>query len=263
MLDSIGICKRNIPVLSAIMLMVCPRVTWAESLLIAAENDWAPYSWVDDEGKLSGLSPQIVEASFALKGIDVEFITVPFSRCLHYAKTGRTDACFNATITEGNRDDYYWHNSPMFNEELAIFALSDRRKDDVSAEDLKGSVVGTTIGYTYPTALMEDSDIQHLPVNSDEQQLKLLLIDRLDYAIVNTMPAYLRINADEEMRGNIHRVGQISLDGFWLAFSRENSDGQRLAELFESGLQEFENNGGYQALLEKFYEEIGYATGAP
>ena len=235
-----------------------PALAQADKLLIAVEDDWAPYAWLDPaSGALRGLAPQIVRESFATQGVEVDFLPVPFARCLHYAATGFTLGCFNATIVSGNRDTYHWHETPMFHEELAIFAASPPGPEEVTVDDLKGSVVGLTIGYTYPTELINDSGISFLRVTSDELQLNTLAAGRIRYAILNTLPAYQRINADPKLQGRIHRVGRISQDGFWVAFSKARPDGAYYAEVFEQGLHALKENGRIDELQAALREELG------
>lgn len=233
-----------------------------ETVIIAAEDDWPPYSSINaDRTGPEGLTPDLVRAAFDTQGIDVSFLTVPFARCLRYTETGRTVGCFNATIVADNRDTYYWHPTPMFNEELAIFARSDVRGDKLTLKDLEGETVSITIGYTYPTDLMSNPRIIKFPVNSDQQQLRMVATGRVRFAVVNTMPGYLRINADPSMQGKIRRVGRISVDGFWIAFSRQHPDGKRMAERFEAGLQQLKASGRYDEMLAAFRRRVGFRPG--
>lgn len=43
-------------------------------------------------------------------------------------------------------------------------------------------------------------------------------------------------------------------DGFWLAFSKVNPDGARLAAVFEKGLQALRSTGRYQKMLADFQQ---------
>ena len=76
---------------------------WANPVLVAAEDDWAPYCALDKEsGQPQGLAPALVKAVFAIEGIALEFRTIPFARCMHEAKSDKVLACervCNAGIT--------------------------------------------------------------------------------------------------------------------------------------------------------------------
>jgi len=232
------------------------------TVLIGAENDWAPYSSSPDtgaagNGALQGFAVDLVRASFAAKGVKAEFIALPFARCMLYASTGRVLGCFNATITDDNRSRYLWHQPPMFEEELSIFARADSPADKLSLADLRGHSVGYTNGYTYPTEFMQDTAIKKHSATSDQYLLKMLLSGRVDYILLNRSPGYWRINGSPEFAGKAKRVGMISLDGFWIAFSRQHPDAPRMAELFGQGLVELRQNGSYQRMLGEFRRTIG------
>jgi polar amino acid transport system substrate-binding protein len=248
---------RRLAVLALSLLPVLPALA-GETIVIAAEDDWPPYSSVKaDKSGPEGVTPELVRAAFKLKGVEVRFLTVPFARCLHYAETGRAVGCFNATIVEGNRNTFHWHATPMFSEELAIFARSDLGEDQLTLKDLEGQTVSITIGYTYPTELMHNQRIVKFSATSDAQQLRMLATGRVRYALVNTLPGYLRINADPALRGRIQRVGQISVDGFWIAFSKTHPDGKRMAGVFEEGLQQLKASGRYDIMLRNFRKRVG------
>jgi polar amino acid transport system substrate-binding protein len=228
------------------------------TITIAAEDDWAPYSSMKaDKSGPEGFSPDLVRAVFKLKGVDVKYVAVPFVRCLQMVKTGKAVACFDTTITDENKDEFYWHKTPIFEEGLAIFGLVDGAKTDLTTLGLEGSTVGITTGYTYPTDFMLNKKIKKFEANSDEQLLKMLAAKRVQFVILNTMPGLMRIKNDASLKGKIKQVGLISKDGFWLNFSKIHPDGKRMAEVFEAGLLEFKASGRYDKMQADFKQRLG------
>lgn len=235
-------------VLLAAWLALLPPALHAERITIAAEDDWAPYSAKQaDSPEPVGFTPELVREVFASQGIEVEFITVPFARCLLYAQTGRAVACFNVTITEANRNDFYWHPTPMFHEGLAIFALRGRFKPGLSTKDLEHHSVGITNAYTYPTDFMRNPKIARITSTSDGNLLRMLVKQRFDFIVLNSLPGQLRI-LDAKLGQQVEKVGMISLDGFWLSFSKRHPKGERMAEVFEHGLQALRQSGRFAQL---------------
>ncbi|OEC60126.1 MULTISPECIES: substrate-binding periplasmic protein [Pseudomonadaceae] len=241
--------------LLAVMLAACTGPVAAEMVLVAAEDDWAPYSSLRADGSgPEGFTPELVREVFATQGVEVQFLTVPFSRCLLLAQGNQVAACFNVTITDTNRDQYLWHPTPLFKEGLAIFGRADEPRQDLKVADLVGYSVGITNGYTYPTAFMENPAIERFTANSDAQLLRMLAAGRVDYILLNTMPGLMRIQQSSEFRGQVKQVGLIEEDGVRLAFSKAHPDGARLAALFEKGLQVLRANGRYQKMLADFQQ---------
>ena len=224
----------------------------AAPLIIGAEDDWAPYcERGKEDGQPRGLAPELVKAVFAAEGIEIVFRTLPFARCMHDAKSGKLAGCFNATITEENRYQYHWHDTPMFEEDLA-----SEPQRDLKLTSLEGKRVGITLGYTYPTDFMENPRIIRFQAKSDAQILEMLVRGRVDYILMNGMPGYLKIQ-QKQLTGKVVKVGKLSTDGFWLAFSRNAPQGETLAKRFEQGLQKIKNNGIYETLIRQFETRLG------
>lgn len=233
------------------------------SLVIAGEDDWSPYSAAEKPGGDAQLAPvgfsvDLVRAVLATQGVQVKFITVPFSRCMLYAKTGQVVGCFNATITDDNRSDYLWHQPAMFEEELSIFARAGTPGPELRLSDLRGKRVAYTNGYTYPSEFLRDSRIQKFSAVSDAALMRMLLNHRVDYILLNRTPGWLRIDNAPEFRGKISRVGLVSMDGFWVAFSKQHPQGEHLAQLFSQGLAQMRRDGSYQRLLDEFRKQVRY-----
>ena len=70
----------------------------AESLRIGAEDDWYPYTALKD-GKVQGMSVDIVKAAFAATDTQVELVPYPYARCMQMARNGELVACFNTAPT--------------------------------------------------------------------------------------------------------------------------------------------------------------------
>jgi polar amino acid transport system substrate-binding protein len=242
----------------AVAALLARSAAATETITIAAEDDWPPYSALNKaKGTPEGFAVDVVRESFKSQGVDVNFEALPFARCLHYAETGKVMGCFDATIVDSNRDTYCWHPTPMFEESLVIFGSRNERRTDLKIKDLEGHIVGSTTGYTYPDEFTRNRKIKHFTVGSDDQLVKMLGAGRVEYILINGMPGYHRVNADPRLRDRIKQVGVISNDGFWVAFTKKNPDGPRYCALFEKGLQEIHKNGKYKAMETAFRRSVG------
>lgn len=73
---------------------------------------------------------------------------------------------------------------------------------------------------------------------------------------MNGMPGYLKIR-EKALTGQVVKVGKLSTDGFWVAFSRQHPRGEEMARRFEKGLQKIKMNGTYDALMQQFETRLG------
>jgi len=124
--------------------------------------------------------------------------------------------------------------------------------------DLRGKRVAYTNGYTYPSEFMHDSRIQKFSAVSDGALVRMLLSKRVDYILLNRTPGWMRIDATPEARNQIKRVGLVSMDGFWVAFSKQHPQGERLAAAFSQGLAQMRRDGSYQRLQDEFRRRVSY-----
>ncbi|CAN5806106.1 transporter substrate-binding domain-containing protein [soil metagenome] len=228
------------------------------SITIAAEDDWPPYSAIKPgTNEVEGFTPDLVREVFKIKGVDVKYAVVPYSRCMNMVKTGKAVACFNTNKNEENSPEYYWHNTPIFDEGVSFFALSDVPGNSLVTKDLEGSMVGVTQGYAYSPAFMRNEKIQKVAVNSDDQLLKMLIAKRVKFVLMNTLPGLLRIKNDPAYAGKIRQVGVLDVHGFFLNFSKADPNGKAMADLFEAGLVEFKKSGKYDKMYGEFRDRIG------
>lgn len=242
-----------------LLALTAPWAYAGGTILIAAEDDWPPYSSIRPGTEYpQGFAVDLVREAFATQEIHARFVVVPFARCLHLARIGEVAGCFNTTKLSDNSDLYHWHATPLFYEELAIFARADSSPRNLTLGDLEGQTVGYTIGYTYTPAFHASRKIRKAGAKSDRVLLEMLRAKRVDYVLMNTAPALLRINAASDLKGRIEKVGVLSQDGFWIAFSRATADGARQAETFEKGLQALKSSGRYDLLYAEFRRKVGF-----
>lgn len=228
------------------------------SITIAAEDDWPPYTFgKPGTSEAEGFTPELVREVFKLKGVEVKYVVVPYSRCMNMVKTGKAMACFNTNKNEENTPEYHWHATPIFDEGVSFFALSEVPGNNLTVKDLEGSTVGVTQGYAYSPAFMRNEKIQKIAVNSDDQLLKMLIGNRVKFALINTLPGLLRIKNNPAYAGRIKEVGVLHVHGFFLNFSKADPNGKAMADLFESGLVELKKSGRYDKMYGDFRERIG------
>lgn len=230
----------------------------ANPVVIAGEDDWAPYSSAAKGAKVpTGHAVDLVRAAFKTQGIDVEFVAYPFARCLQQAELGKVMGCFNATIIDSNRDTYCWHPTRLFTEPLDIIGKRGEKRRDLGIPDLEGRKVASTVGYTYPDVFTKNPRIQHFNATSDDHLIRMLAADRVDYVLMNRTQAQMRINADPALKSKLAPVGTLSEDGFWVAFTKKHPEGPRLCQTFEKGMQALHKSGQYKAMDQAFKKRLG------
>ncbi|VDL11323.1 hypothetical protein BANRA_05592 [Pseudomonas aeruginosa] len=67
-----------------------------EPLVLGAEDDWYPYTAYKD-GRIQGMSADIVRAAFRAADTPVQLNPYPYSRCMKLALKGLIAGCFNTS----------------------------------------------------------------------------------------------------------------------------------------------------------------------
>ncbi|MBO2555916.1 transporter substrate-binding domain-containing protein [Shewanella algae] len=238
-----------IAVLTCFIYMFSSTLAWAEAetkVLLAAEDSWPPFA--DRTGQ--GLSHQLITAAFSIEHIQVESLIVPYSRALMMARKGQVQGVFNVTRERSTEPDFLFGEEPLFVANASFYYNRNRPLNAQNKWQLpKGSVVGIIKGYEYGDEFAKLSrQLQLVPVASQEQLLNLLLLNRIDAAIM----------FDKVAEGFIKRMGveEEILPAFsnhqsriFLAFSLQNASSPKLAKALDEGLRQMKQSGQYQQII--------------
>lgn len=158
------VCIGLILVMSLISLTACSSDTQSEDdnvLRVGMDLSFAPFSYLDDDGNIAGLEPQIAEAFAEYLGMEVEIVNTDFSMLIPALETGDVDiliADMSKTDERAEKADFsqpyrYTYTLALVNKE---YALENNITDEMSEEDffaIEGmSFVGLTgtKGVYYP-----------------------------------------------------------------------------------------------------------------
>ena len=222
-----------------------------ERVVLVAEDDWYPYS-AKRNGQAEGLAVDIVRAAFAAAGVTVEFKTMPYARCMQAVRQGVELGCFDTLKDASTRDDYLFHEQPLFKATIAIYAPA-AFAGSVNAQQLAGHSVGLTNGYTYGNEVEQDTRMLKDKAVSDLASLRKLVAGRLDYALVYTRVAdQLQREYGHELSGRLFRVGTVIENPLFVSFSRHNLRSESARFQLDRGLQRLQQSGQYQQILQQW-----------
>ena len=214
-----------------------------ERVVLVAEDDWYPYS-AKRNGQAEGLAVDIVRAAFAAAGVTVEFKTMPYARCMQAVRQGVELGCFDTLKDASTRDDYLFHEQPLFKATIAIYAPA-AFAGSVNAQQLAGHSVGLTNGYTYGDTIEKNPAIRKDMAPNDFLTLRKLVAGRTEFALVYTRVADWLLLQYPELRGGFRQAGVLLEDGLYLSFSRTRSDAPEAVRQLNRGLAQIRANGTY------------------
>lgn len=219
-----------------------------ESISLIGEDDWFPYSGLK-AGKLQGFAVDVIAAAYAAVNVKVTFQAAPYARCLKLVESGRELGCFDSLNEAKLAGAFHFHQVPIFQAEIGIYAAADSAESGLRASDLRGRRLGLTHGYTYTDVIEKDQSIVREMAPSDYSNLRKLVLKRSDYSLVYTRVVdYLSALYPHELQGKIKQVGTLSVDNLYVSFSKRRPEALRYANLLDQGLLKIRKNGVYARL---------------
>jgi len=223
-----------------------------ESITLIGEDDWYPYAGLQN-GKLQGLAVDLIAAAYAAVNLKVEFQAAPYARCLMLVETGQALGCFDSLKDSNLSQRFLFHQVPVFEAEIGIYAPADSNASGLRAEDLRGQRLGLTHGYTYTDAIDRDPSILREEAPTDLSNLRKLLLRRSDYSLVySRVVDYLQRRYAHEFRGKLKKVGTLTIDKLYVSFSKKRPESQRQADLLDQGLRLLKQDGSYDKIIQRW-----------
>ncbi len=223
----------------------------AETIQIAAEDDWLPYARADG----TGLANEIIKAAFKAVEVDVEYRVVPYARALIYIEQGKSIAAFNVPLDEKSQAKYILGKEKLFDAVSAYYFNVAHPQQAKSRDELNnGELVGVVRDYGYGDHylnLVKTERIREAVTNSESSNLKSLSRGRIDLTIIYDKTANILLSR-LKLQTNIQLAFINETTPIYLAFSRSHSQGQYYADLFDQGMKSIRENGLYQKILDSY-----------
>lgn len=231
--------------------LLLPGKTLAQQYVVGGDFDYAPFSFIDNTGKPSGLDIEVLEAVAGLKGIGLTFQLSSWDTALSRMKSGETDIIVGIIFSE-EREEYFDFTIPIHTEHYSIFIRKDLPLEELSSlYDYKLVVLEEDISidkYLIPMGLFED----YISAKSLPEALSIIDLGLADYVLA---PNLLGLN---EIRKNNYQ--NIEIKGpsiipsiYSFAIRKGNTE---LLNLLNDGISELRRSGRLTEIQEKwrFYE---------
>jgi polar amino acid transport system substrate-binding protein len=218
---------------SIIVLILSQNCFATESITLAVENSWPPYS--DQNG--NGISKNIIEAAYNAMNVEVNFIAVPYSRALRMAEHGQVDGAFNVTKQESTIEKFNFGEVPILQTTASFYYHKDSTINFTSTNEIPNTTsVGVIIGYEYGNNYEKNrSRFKEVAVANQEQLIQLLKKRRIEVAImfdeiVKNKLENMGLHTSDIRKGKINHKSDI-----YVAFSKSR-DTKNAIKLLDEGL---------------------------
>ena len=171
-------------VLLSIWLLLSANLVSAETFVLAFHRS-PPYSDISETGKPFGMDMEISGAISRQMGIQLKTLNCPLARCLQLMKEGQSDLILGLIKTDERQAFMAFVHPPYYTIEPA-FAFYKKRDSDVSLDNYQGLqdyIIAVTRGGAYYERFDQDINLHKLEPLSVDNQLNLLLKNRVDLVI--------------------------------------------------------------------------------
>ena len=220
-------------------------VSFAETIILGSENDWAPYSNHDG----TGMANEIVLAAYKAVGIDVKFQVGPYNRLLKMVRNGEILGAFNVPWERSNEKEYIFGRTSLFTVLSAYYynveePLSATRKEEL----VNGEKVGVVFDYGYGEFFSNNERVTKIKVRSDLLNLRKLVKGRIDTTILYDKTAQKLIK-ENGLTGKILKAFDSETAEIYVAFSKLFPKAQYYADKLDQGLAIIKANGTYKKIM--------------
>lgn len=205
-------------------LLLMPAAQAVQKIVIGAETQAPPFSYLDENQQLKGITVEIIASIYNQHPqYQVQLEPLPFIRCLSDVQAGLIDGCFHTPITRQNQHSFKWSRQAVASDNVVFLMPASSSKTYTQHSDLYQLNVGAVLGYIYPPAFEDDANIKKFLVSTDGNLLKMLANERIDIAPIFERLAAIELKQQPALTKQLKRVGEMSVLNMYIAFNKDKA----------------------------------------
>jgi len=243
----------NISIILLSVSLTIPNAALSEEVIRLTNGEWPPYLSHDLEH--FGPVSRIVREAFQLEGVEVQYEFFPWKRAYEVAKSGSWDGSVVYAWSKQRGESFYFSEGIVLETQDVFFHRKDFSFKWKSYENLRGMVVGASLGYIYGAEFEEAENtgiFEVERVTDDVLNFNKLLRGRIDVFATTKEVGYAFLN--KHFRRD--QVDQITNhprptreSKFYLILTKKRSKNVLLMEKFDLGLKALKKSGKWQKIL--------------
>jgi cystine transport system substrate-binding protein len=216
-------------------------------LTIGTEGTYAPFSFHDKDGKLTGFDVEIAQEVSKRLGVEAKFIETPWDGIFAGLDAKRFDAVFNeVTIRDDRKEKYDFSDSYIVSK--AVLLVHEDNNEIKKLVDLKGKKSAQSLTSNL-TDIAKENGAEIVGTDGFNQAIDLLLSKRVD-ATINDGLSFLDLKK-QRPDVKIKAVDEIADASYSAALFRKGSDD--LVKAVNEALAAMKSDGTYLTISEKYF----------
>ncbi|WP_379138369.1 amino acid ABC transporter substrate-binding protein [Paenibacillus sp. sgz500958] len=216
-------------------------------LRIGTEGTYAPFTFHDADGKLTGFDVEIAEEVSKRLGVEPEFIETQWDGIFAGMDAKRFDVIFNEVSITDERKEKYDFSVPYIVSK-AVLIVAEDNQDIKSFADLKGKKAGQSLTSNL-SKIATDNGAEIVATEGFNQAIDLLTSGRID-ATVNDGLSFLDLKK-QKPDVKIKQVDEIAEGSESAAVFLKGND--ELVQAVTDALNEMKSDGTYLTISEKYF----------
>lgn len=195
-----------------------------KKLAVGGADGWEPISYIDHEGRQSGIGIDILKEYANRHQLDIELnLFIPWTRTLQMLQRGELDVITGAYFTTERRDTYFY-SVPFTEDEIVVFQHKNNRFNVSDLQDLIGYRGARPQGGSYGDYIDNFAamrlDMVFSPTGN--RIFDILMNGRVDYVILGRFDGLTNIYRDNRTDQIVLVEPPLEQNAVHLMFSRKS-----------------------------------------
>ncbi|TLG80885.1 amino acid ABC transporter substrate-binding protein/permease [Vagococcus zengguangii] len=226
-----------------------PSQAQAKTYDIGTDITFAPFEFENDKGEYEGIDIDLLNTIAKNKGFKVNLKPLGFDSSIQAVQSKQIDAMIAGMSITDERKKSFDFSEPYFDSGIQM-AVKKGNDSITKLEDLKGKIVAAKVGTESATFLEDNQKKYGYKVNNfdDATGLYQALKNGEADAIYDDYP----VLGYAISQGQALQFVGDKITGSSYGFAVKKGENQELLKLFNEGLKELKENGGYDKILAQY-----------
>jgi polar amino acid transport system substrate-binding protein len=241
-----------------VLLASLPLLLFSANLTVLTENNFLPYNYIKD-GKLEGISVELVEKMLQKCDIKSDITVLPWDRGYSLLKKGPNIALFT-TVRSKEREQHFKWVGPLGSINMVFLAKKGFDKPIKSIEDVKKlDAIGLQIEEDYTSEALKKAGFKNLTYSGvNSLNAFYLYTGKIDlwFGTEFQMIEHIKkMNLDPDDFEIVYKAKELGLDiELYVALSKDVDD--EIVEKLQSSLDELKRSGEYEEIVARYFQKV-------
>lgn len=218
-------------------------------LRVGTEGTYSPFSFRDDNDKLTGYDVDVAKAVARKINNKVKFVEAPWDSMLAAFDANKSDVIFNQVSITPERKEKYLFSTPYSVSHPALIVNKDNNEIKDFA-DLKGKTSAQSLTNNY-AQMAEDLGAEISSVNGFSKAVELVGDNRADATLNDDVAYYDYLNQKPNAPIKIVKTSDEATE----VAAMFHKDDKELAEKVDKAIKELKADGTLTKLSEKYFKK--------